>query len=131
MTSQSIYHLVPESELRRGLGPAAYVPDGLAADGFVHCSVTECVLLVARAYYASVAEPLLLLRIDPARLTSRLLFEAALPAAPPGVAPGTLFPHVYGPIDREAITGVGELERERGELAWPRHFRPLELHSPR
>jgi uncharacterized protein (DUF952 family) len=124
--NEPIFHLVPESELRSGSDSAHYRPAGLAADGFVHCSSTpETVLAVARAYYASVAEPLLVLRIEPSRLTSSLLFEPGAPPVPPGVAQGTLFPHVYGPIDRAAISGVGALERRNGDLVWPRRFEPL------
>jgi uncharacterized protein (DUF952 family)/GNAT superfamily N-acetyltransferase len=123
---EPIFHLTPESELRSGLRGEGYWPAGFAADGFVHCSGTpEIVLAVARAYYASVAEPLLVLRIEPPRLTSRLLFEPGAPPVPPGIAQGTLFPHVYGPIDRAAISGVGALERRADELVWPSRFEPL------
>jgi uncharacterized protein (DUF952 family) len=121
-----IFHLTSESELRAGIRADAYLPAGFAADGFVHCSASpETVLAVARAFYAHVAEPLLVLRIEPPRLTSRLLFEPAVPPAPPGIAGGTLFPHVYGPIDRAAISGVGVLERRGAERVWPQRFEPL------
>ncbi len=121
-----IFHLAPEAELRSGLRGEAYWPIRFAADGFVHCSATpEMVLAVARACYASVAEPLLVLHIDPARLTARLLSEPGAPPVPPGIAEGTLFPHVYGPIDREAIAGAGVLERRAGDLVWPQRFEPL------
>ncbi len=122
-----IFHLTSQSELRDGTRAGAYWPARFAADGFVHCSATsEVVLAVARAFYAHVVEPLLVLRIEPSRLGARLLFEPGAPPEPPGVAPGTLFPHVYGPIDLAAVSGVGVLERRGGELVWPQRFEPLE-----
>ena len=123
-----VYHLVPRSELRAGTRGESYTPAGFAADGFVHCSATpEASLAVARAYYAGVSEPLLVLRIEPARLGARLLFEPASPAGsePPGIPAGTLWPHVYGPIDRAAISGVGVIERRESELVWPQRFEPF------
>ena len=128
MRTEPVYHLTPESELRAGSRGDAYRPASLAADGFVHCSATpEVVLAVARAYYAGVVEPLLLLRIEPARLTSRLLFEASAPIGSelPGIPAETLFPHVYGPIDLAAVSGVGVIERRDGEPVWPQRFEPL------
>lgn len=124
-----VFHLTPQSELRSGTRENAYWPAGFAADGFVHCSATpEALLAVARAFYASVAEPLLVLRIEPSRLTSPLRFEPAAPAGsePPGIPKGTLFPHVHGPIDLSAISGVGALERRDGDVVWPKDFAPLQ-----
>jgi uncharacterized protein (DUF952 family) len=128
MQQDPIYHVAPRSELKAGMRAETYVPGGFTTDGFVHCSATrEEVLAVCQAYYRSVTEPLLLLRIEPLQLTSRLLFEPSSPAGsePPGIAPGTLFPHVYGPIDLQAISGVGQLERREDDFAWPRRFESL------
>ncbi len=126
LQAEPVFHLTSQSELRGGSRSGAYWPARFAADGFVHCSATpETVLAVARAFYADVAEPLLVLRIEPARLTSRLLFEPAAPPEPPGIAPGTLFPHVYGPIDLVAVSGVGVLERRGRDPVWPERFEPL------
>jgi uncharacterized protein (DUF952 family) len=46
---------------------------------------------------------MLLLAIDPEKLTSELRDEEG--------RPGELFPHVYGPINREAIADVIPLAR--------------------
>jgi uncharacterized protein (DUF952 family) len=66
-------------------------------------------------------------RVDPARLASRVRFEPAMPAGsePSGVAAGTLFPHVYGPIDLAAVAGVAPLTRSGSDFVWPERFDPL------
>jgi uncharacterized protein (DUF952 family) len=74
----------------------------LAEEGFIHASREDQVLGVANAFYAD-AGPLLLLTIDPDRLSS--------PVRDDEVAPGVVFPHIYGPIDLDAVVGVAPLER--------------------
>ena len=74
-------------------------------------------LQVANAFFADLPEPLLALEIDPDRLTAPLKFEP--PASPKSVdtdftpAADTLFPHIYGPLNREAIKRTITLQRSR------------------
>lgn len=134
MEAGPIYHLAPASELRAGCGTAGYAPRRFAEDGFVHCAGSaEVALSVAADYYADCDEPLLVLAIDPARLTAELRFEGAAPLEGGGHAHLALadrFPHVYGPIDLAAVTGVGELSRlpgrERVAFRWPERLEPLD-----
>jgi uncharacterized protein (DUF952 family) len=69
----------------------------------IHCSTYSQVLPVAEKFYKG--QPgLVLLVIDPRRLTSDLKWEPpAEGAPPPGVRPGELFPHIYGLINLDAI----------------------------
>jgi len=124
-----IYHIVVESDLRAHFDGLAYTPSGLHADGFVHCASKPAVIPVANDYFAGAAGRVLVLEIDPTRLTSETRYEAAAPIAGGGsshLATATQFPHVYGPINREAITGVGVLGRTSGSYAWPSGFLPLD-----
>jgi uncharacterized protein (DUF952 family) len=125
-SGEPIYHIVPETELGRGIGGGAYTPARFAEDGFVHCAAgRDVVLAVADDYYADAEGPILLLRIDPARLAARVVFEAPAPIAGGGrshLAPGARFPHVYGPIALSAVTGVGRLLRSGGRFVWPAEF---------
>jgi uncharacterized protein (DUF952 family) len=105
-----IYHVVPLADW--GAAPdSAYTPASLADEGFIHCSPdVATTLAVADAFYRDAPRPLLALQIDESRLTSRCLFEAAAPTPPPGVSADTLFPHIYGPLNRDAVTGILQLE---------------------
>ena len=97
-----IYHLVLPSvwEARPG---EPYRADSLQTEGFIHCSYAHQVAASANRFYASAGE-LLVLRIDPATLSSPVKAEAA--------GSGELFPHVYGPIDRDAVTSARPLARD-------------------
>jgi len=124
-----IYHIVMESDFRARLEGAVYLPSELPDDGFVHCALEPSVIPVANDYYAGASGQLLLLEIDPRRLASETRYEAAAPTAGGGsshLASAPQFPHVYGPIDKEAITGVGVLGRTAGGYEWPPGFIPLD-----
>ena len=101
MLVRRIYHLVPRSTWEAA-PPAAYHVPSLETEGFIHCSNREQVARSANKFYPSESE-MLLLAIDPSRLTSELRDEEG--------RPGELFPHIYGPINREAIVEVIPLER--------------------
>ena len=74
----------------------------LADEGFIHAARWEQILDVARAYYAD-AGPLVLLTIDPARLSAPVRDEQ--------VAPGVVYPHIYGPVPVDAVVAVAPLAR--------------------
>lgn len=125
-----IYHLVPESDLRSCLQGSLYLPSNLASDGFVHCSFAASAIPVANDYFAGISGRLLLLEIDPVHLASEVRFEAPAPIAGGGsshLAGVSQFPHVYGPINTEAIAGVGVLGRTQGGYEWPPAFTPLDV----
>ena len=70
-------------------------PMSLATEGFVHCSTEEQIETTANSYFAGV-DDLVLVTIDENRLTSELCWEDSH-------GDGRLFPHLYGPIDAEAV----------------------------
>ncbi|MBM4070839.1 MAG: DUF952 domain-containing protein [Planctomycetes bacterium] len=96
-----VYHLVAKATWDQApAGP--FQVASLASEGFIHCSNQDQVARSANRFYAGQAE-LLLLCIDVDRLTSPLRDEPA--------ASGELFPHIYGPINREAVMEVRPMER--------------------
>lgn len=124
-----IYHIVIESDFRAQFDGLVYLPPGLHEDGFVHCASEPSVVPVANDYFAGAAGRVLVLEIDPTRLTSEIRSEAAAPTASGGsshLASASKFPHVYGPINKEAITAVGVLGRTLGGYAWPSGLMPLD-----
>ena len=124
-----IYHIVIESDLRALIEDSLYRPPNLAEDGFVHCALRPSVVPVANDYYGGASERLLLLEIDPRKLSAETRYEAAAPIAGGGsshLASATEFPHVYGPIEKQAIAGVGVLSRTEAGYEWPHAFVPLD-----
>ncbi len=80
-----------------------YVGDSLASEGFIHCSTAEQVHLPANALMRGRTD-LVLLEIDPARLSVPVRWEPGDPADPDAMA----FPHVYGPIPAGAVVAVSD-----------------------
>jgi uncharacterized protein len=107
-----IWHLLPLSRWRSEPG-SPHVPGTGEAAGFVHASPDEPVTLaVANTLYGQVTEPLIALALDESALSAPVRYEAADPAPPAGVPDDTLFPHIYGPVERAAVTGVRYLRRD-------------------
>lgn len=86
----------PEWEAARALGD--YRLDTLDSEGFIHCSTPQQVLGPANALYRG-QDNLVLLVIDPARLTADLVYEDCYEA-------GESFPHIYGPLNLDAVVSV-------------------------
>jgi uncharacterized protein (DUF952 family) len=101
-----IYHLAPAARWRNWPAGAPYLPAEYEADGFIHCTAgDELMLKVANAVYRGAPGDFVLLVIDPQRLTTPLKWERSTDAL------AALFPHIYGPIDRMAIVEVRIVKR--------------------
>ncbi len=106
-TDTTVYHLAPAARWEAWPAAMPYLPETYAQDGFIHCTAgADLMMRVANAHYRDVAGNFVVLVIDTAQLTSPLLWEqpAGAPLAP-------LFPHIYGPIDRAAVTAVRPVRR--------------------
>jgi uncharacterized protein (DUF952 family) len=101
--SDPILHLTSRTAWEAAKPNGAYRADSLAGQGFIHCSTATQVLRVANKFYAG-QHGLVLLIIDPARLTAEVRWE------PGSDKPDELFPHIYGPINPEAVLRVVNFE---------------------
>ena len=107
-----IYHITSRTVWMKARQRGDYRAESLETEGFIHCSTEEQVIPVAEKYYKG-QESLLLLMIEPEYLTSDLRWEPpAGGTPPPGVPEGSLFPHVYGPINIEAVIRVFDLQSQ-------------------
>lgn len=97
----TIYHIVLPETWREFEGKDEYTAESLATEGFIHCSYGVQVDGVLRRYYSG-AEKVLVLAIDPSKLISRLVEEPS--------TNNEVYPHIYGPINRDAVIGVEERE---------------------
>jgi uncharacterized protein (DUF952 family) len=106
----------PEWEVARAAG--TYRAPTLEREGFIHCSLPTQVTHVADWFYRDV-DDLVLLCIDPNRLTSPLRWEPSADEFPGD------FPHVYGPIDLDAVAVALPWARGDDGFALPEPIRHL------
>lgn len=105
-----IYHITSRTEWGKARERGEYRAPSLETEGFIHCSTSAQVLPVAEKYYAG-QSGLLLLVIDDARVSSDLKWEPPSGGSPPpGVPVGDPFPHIYGPINLDAVISAVDLE---------------------
>jgi glutathione S-transferase len=102
-----IFHIATAADWDAALLSGAYTTStygvGLAGEGFIHASRADQWKGARERYYAEVTEPLVLLEID-----TELLGVPVVDEAPrPGVE--ETFPHIYGPVRREAVVSVTPL----------------------
>jgi uncharacterized protein (DUF952 family) len=93
-----ICHIIPETDWKQALEAGSYQPASLPLEGFIHFSTPQQVLKTAVRFYAH-HSGLLLLLVEPARLAAELRYEVAADTA-------ELFPHLYGPLNLEAVVDV-------------------------
>lgn len=91
--SSWIAHICEASAWEEACRAGEYRAASLEVEGFIHASRPEQVIAVANRFYRE-SPKLVLLRIDPARLTSRWQEDPV---------EGQRFPHVYGPINLNAV----------------------------
>jgi hypothetical protein len=109
-----ILHLVSAAEFHGQLAREPYRPAGFDQDGFIHCTQEPDVLLhIANAFFREAPGDFLVLVIDSTRVTAPVRFEPPVPPPPDPNAPLArhLFPHIYGPLNRDAIVAVRRAQR--------------------
>ena len=93
-----IYHIVLP-EVWNVFEGDLYKAASLETEGFIHCSFAEQLDGVIGRYYSD-KNSLVILEIDPELLMSRMIKEPSTNSE--------IYPHIYGPINRDAITAVEE-----------------------
>jgi uncharacterized protein (DUF952 family) len=104
-----IYHITLRAAWVKARERGEYRAASLENEGFVHCSTNSQILPVVDKFFKG-QRSLLLLVIDPSLLSSELKWEPPSGGAPPGIPADDLFPHVYGPINLDAIVKTVDLE---------------------
>ena len=108
--SETILHITSREAWETAQEQGQYTAPSLTSEGFIHCSTRAQVLQVAEKFYKGQAG-LILLVIDSTRLSSGLKWEAPFDGAPPpGVPVSDAFPHIYGPINLDAVVQVIDFE---------------------
>lgn len=92
-----IYHIVLPEKWKTVKNASSYSAATLETEGFIHCSYDHQLDAVIGRYYANEPE-LVVLTIDPAKLTSELVSEPS--------TGGEEYPHIYGPINLDAVVSA-------------------------
>lgn len=99
-----ILHLIKRAEWEAAQAAAEHRAESLAAEGFIHCSQDAAqMLLVAQRLYPG-RQDLLALEVETDRLTAPVKREPS--------RSGELYPHIYGPLNTDAVAGVRPLLRD-------------------
>jgi uncharacterized protein (DUF952 family) len=91
----TLFHITTHEAWRQALIEGVYRADSLETEGFIHCSTIHQVVRTANRFYAGQTD-LVLLVIDANRLDAELIYEES--------EPGERFPHLYGPLDLDAVS---------------------------
>ncbi len=97
------YHLVPADVWATSDPSVPYVAGSLADEGFIHCTDGDDALIeTANRHYLADPRPFVVLTVDLDAAGSPWRIED----------PGRIYPHVFGPIDRDAIRAVAPIIRD-------------------
>ncbi|HEV2127780.1 MAG TPA: DUF952 domain-containing protein [Thermomicrobiales bacterium] len=84
---------------RRG---AAYLPESFDANGFIHCTNGfESLCNVGNMFCTADSRDYLVLALDVTKISSEVRYDH----------PERIYPHIYRPINAEAVIGLMDVER--------------------
>jgi len=102
--SDVTFHLVAAEYFRGCDRTADYIPEAYAADGFIHCTDgADNVAAVANRYYRDDRRMYVVLVIDTRNVAASIRYEDE----------ARIYPHIYGPLNRDAIVEVAPILREQ------------------
>ena len=103
-----ILHITSKHGWSDAQAKGQYIAPSLATEGFIHFSTDKQAIHVANAFYKWRTD-LVLLVVDETRLKPKLKWESPAGPAADNISQEDLFPHVYGPVNLDAVTSVLEL----------------------
>lgn len=99
------YHLTPVEVWYAQSSCAVYEPEAFAREGFIHCTDGESrVIEVGNRYYTGDVRDYCLLSLERERLSSPVIYED----------PEQVYPHIYGPLNTDAVVEVRRVLRAEG-----------------
>jgi uncharacterized protein (DUF952 family) len=97
-----LFHLVAGAYYRDCDSNAPYTPESFADEGFIHCTDgLDNVTAVGNRYYKDDLRMYIVLVIERVKVEAEIKYEDA-----------GIYPHIYGPLNRDAISDVLPIMRE-------------------
>ncbi|MFD2371522.1 DUF952 domain-containing protein [Brevibacillus sp. GCM10020057] len=104
---KTIYCLVPKGYWQQWEGRDHYLPRDYEQEGFIHATKGDELLgKVADRVYAAYEGELFALVVDEDKSASPIKYEQA--------KDGLFYPHIYGPLNRDAIVDIRQMQRADG-----------------
>jgi len=100
-----ILHIAHRNNWEASASSGYYKPSSLDSDGYIHCSTIGQTVETANQFYAN-QQDLVILCIDGNMSEAEVKYEA--PACVGDQRAGSLFPHIYGPLNVSAVVSVVE-----------------------
>ena len=128
--SKVVFHIAIKENFNQAIDKNYYKPSDFDSDGFIHCTgEPDTTLVVLGDYFQQVTKEIILIQIAIDKLTSTIKFEKPAPIVGGGtnhVKEGLLFPHIYGALNLDSISGAAIVEKKDGVFVWPENFVPLD-----
>jgi len=106
-----IFHITTKTAWDEAARAGSYRANTLETEGFIHCSEADQVADVANVRFRD-REDLVLLWIDPERVRAEIKYEDASDGS-------GMFPHIYGPLDIDAVARVTDYRERDGAFRSP------------
>ena len=113
--SDITFHLVAAEYYRDCDSRAPYTPQSFADEGFIHCTDgARNVAATANRYYKDDRRMYVVLVIDRTKLEAEVRYEDE----------ARIYPHIYGPLNRDAILSIVPVLRTADGAFLPPRYTP-------
>ena len=99
ISDDNIYLLSSQAEYQQALNKGTLVRDSLTNEGFIHATPRSQLTRLANKYYKDKLQPLILV-VNKTLILPEVKWEPAT---------GGLYPHIYGPLNMNAVTAIEEI----------------------
>lgn len=97
------FHLTTKEAWEQQRTLPFYQPEAFAREGFIHCTDGEHNMVdTANRYYTAAPDIFICLEIDTAKVTAEIKYED----------PAHIYPHIYGPLNTDAVVAVRTVARD-------------------
>jgi uncharacterized protein (DUF952 family) len=103
-----LYHITERSTWDYAINYGVYKPKNFNLDGFIHCSTVDQVVSTANLFYRNSSD-LVLLKIESGLASAQVVFENL-------EGGDQKFPHIYGPLNLDAVIAVATFEKDNQEI---------------